>query len=284
LIGGIKLQDINYLRPETLNKAVELLDMYGSDGKILAGGTDIIIALKDRTVICKYLIDIKAIQELSNISYTSASGLSIGAAVCLNDIIECPDIKTNYSILAEAAKTLANKLLRNRATLIGNICNSSPGGDMLPAALVLEGSLEVYSINGKRDIPLKEFFLGVKKNAIKDNEIVTRIIFPPTFGIGCFLKKSRIKGHDLAQISIAAFLKDDGMLKVSLGAVAPTPILIEDFRSYRKEELVINIKEITENIMSKIKPISDVRATKEYRLSMVEYLTSEILRKLGGEN
>ena len=278
------MQDIKYLRPETLNKAVELLDMYGSDGKILAGGTDIIIALKDRSVICKYLIDIKAIEEISSISYTSASGLSIGAAVCLNDIIESPDIKTNYSILGEAAKTLANKLLRNRATLIGNICNSSPGGDMLPSSLVLEGRLEVYSINGKRDIQLKEFFLGVKKNAIKDNEIVTRIIFPPTFGKGCTLKKSRIKGHDLAQISIAAFLKDDGMLKVSLGAVAPTPILIEDFRSYRKEELTINIKEITENIMSKIKPISDVRATKEYRLSMVEYLTSEILRKLGGEN
>lgn len=284
LIGGIKLQDFMYLRPETLNKAVELLDMYGSDGKILAGGTDIIIALKDRSVVCKYLIDIKGIKELSSITYSNESGLSIGAAVCLNDIIESPDIKTNYSILVEAAKTLANKLIRNRATLVGNICNSSPGGDMLPASLVLEGRLEVYSINGKRIIPLKDFFLGVKENTKKENEIISKVIFSPSVGIGNFLKKSRIKGHDLAQISIAAFLKNDGMLKISLGAVAPTPIIIEDFRSYRKEELIINIKEITEKITCKIKPISDVRATKEYRLSMVEYLTSEILRKLGGEN
>ncbi len=283
-MGGIKLQDIKYLRPETLNEAVGFLDMYGSNGKILAGGTDIIIALKDRAVMCDYLIDIKGIKELSSITYNDVEGLSIGAAVCLSDIIQSNDVKTKYSILVEAAKTLANSLLRNRATLIGNICNSSPGGDMLPASLVLEGRVEVCSINGKREIPLKEFFLGVKKNAIKENEIVTRVMFPPTAGIGRFLKKSRIKGHDLAQISVAAFLRNDGSLKIALGAVAPTPILIEDFRNYSKEELTNNIKEITDNIMSKIKPISDVRATKEYRLTMVEYLTSEILKKLGGEN
>ncbi|MBU3142984.1 xanthine dehydrogenase family protein subunit M [Clostridium sp. CF012] len=278
------MQDIRYLRPETLNEAAKLLDLYGNDGKVLAGGTDIIIALKDRAIICKYLIDIKAIKELSNITYTDSNGLSIGAAVCLNDIIESGDVKTNYSILVEAAKTLANSLLRNRATLIGNICNSSPGGDMLPASLVLEGRVEAYSVNGKREIPLREFFLGVKKNAIKGNEIVTRIIFPPTVGTGRYLKKSRIKGHDLAQISVGAFLKNDGTLKISLGAVAPTPILIEDFRNYRKEEITNSIKEITDNIISKIKPISDVRATKEYRITMVEYLTSEILRNLGGAN
>lgn len=277
------MQDLKYLRPETLNEAVELLDRYGNEGKILAGGTDIIIALKDRTVICKYLIDIKEIKELRNITYNDIDGLSIGAAVSLNEIINCNYVRTGYNILAEAGKTLANSMLRNRATLIGNICNSSPGGDMLPASLVLEGRAEAYSISGKREIPLKEFFLGVKKNAIKGNEIVTRIIFPPTVGSGRFLKKSRIKGHDLAQISVGAFLKNDGVLKISLGAVAPTPILIEDFRTYRREELTNSIKEITDNIISKIKPISDVRATKEYRLTMVEYLTSQILEKLGGE-
>ena len=278
------MQDLKYLRPETLNEAVDLLDRYGNEGKILAGGTDIIIALKDRAIICKYLIDIKAIKELHNITYNEIDGLSIGAAVSLNEVINSSYVKGSYSILVEASKTLANSLLRNRATLIGNICNSSPGGDMLPASLVLDGMVEVYSINGKREIPLKEFFIGVKKNVIKRNEIVTRVIYPPAVGVGRFLKKSRIKGHDLAQISIGAFLKSDGKLKIALGAVAPTPILIEDFKNYKKEELINYIKEISDNISSKIKPISDVRATKEYRLKMVEYLTSEILEKLGGEN
>jgi CO/xanthine dehydrogenase FAD-binding subunit len=275
------MQDLQYLRAKTLEEALELLDKYGKAAKILAGGTDVIIALKDRAITCKYIIDIKGIKELQNITYSEEIGLSIGAAVSLNEIIDSKDIKPSYQILIQAARTLANNLLRNRATLIGNICNSSPGGDMLPASLVLQGKIEVASKDGYRIIPLKEFFLGVKRNALRESEVVTKIIFPPVRGQGQFLKKSRIKGHDLAQISVAAFLKEDGSLKFSIGAAAPTPILVEDFKVYNKEALINNKNEIVDKIMSKINPISDVRTTKEYRLAMIRYFTSEIIEGLG---
>ena len=276
------MQDLQYLRPTTLEDALDLLDKYGKEAKILAGGTDIIIALKDKAIRCKYIIDIKGIKDMQNITFSEEGGLSIGAAVSLNDIIESQDVKTNYNILIQSAKTLANSLLRNRATLIGNICNSSPGGDMLPASLVLEGNLEVASKDGKRIIPLKDFFTGVKRNALREAEVVTKITFPPLVGQGIFLKKSRIKGHDLAQISVAAFLNENGSLKFSIGAAAPTPILVEDFRNYKKEELLDNKSEIIDKVMCSINPISDVRATKEYRLAMVRYFTDEIIDGLVG--
>jgi len=277
------LQQFQYLRPKTLEKALKLIDKYRKDAKILAGGTDVIVALKCNSMHCKYLIDIKDIKELKGISYNDEIGLSIGAAVILNDIIESYKIKPNQQILIDAAKTLANVLIRNRATLVGNICNSSPGGDMLPASLLLEGRICVSSVEGNREIDLKDFFTGVKKNVLQENEIVTKVIYPPIQGKGIFMKKSRIKGHDLSQISVAGYLKKDGTLKFSLGAAAPTPILIEDFENYKNKQIKDYAEIIADKVITKINPISDVRATKEYRLAMARYLTCEIAKKLGEE-
>lgn len=265
-----------------MEAVLELLNNYGSEAKILAGGTDIIIALKDKMVFCKYLVDIKAVRELQNIEYSEEEGLSIGSAVCLNDVIENEFVNRNYCVLKEAAKTLANKTLRNRATLVGNICNSSPGGDMLPASLVLEGKAEIASIAGTRIVPLKDFFTGVKRNVLKENEMVTRIIYPAADGRGRFSKKSRIKGHDLAQISIAAYHATDGSLRVAVGAAGPTPIYMDKFPKYEKSELLENIDSIIDIIAGGIKPISDVRASKDYRMAMAKYLSTQILEELGG--
>lgn len=156
------MQDFQYIRPKTLKQALELVDKYGKEAKILAGGTDLIVALRGNAAHCKWLIDVKGVKELSGITYDDEIGLTIGSSVTLNEIIDCDKIKLCYPILAQAAKTLANALIRNRATLIGNICNSSPGGDMLPASLVLEGRVFVSSINGNREIPLKDFLVACK--------------------------------------------------------------------------------------------------------------------------
>lgn len=278
------MQDFQYIRPKTLKQALELFDKYGNQAKILAGGTDLIVALRGNAIHCKYLIDVKEVKELSGISYSEEIGLTIGSSVTLNEIIDCDKIKLLYPILVDAAKTLANGLIRNRATLIGNICNSSPGGDMLPASLVLEGRVLVSSINGNREIPLKDFFLGVKKNDLKENEIVIKVIYPSVQGAGRFIKKSRIKGHDLSQISVAGYLNKDGSLKLALGAVAPTPILIENFENFKNKDIAKYQDKIADSVMNKINPIGDVRATKEYRIAMARYLTCRIVQELGEVN
>lgn len=277
--------DQEYLRPETLLDALMLKDKYGRDARVLAGGTDLIINLRDNMISCKYMIDIKKIPEMKEVSYNQDAGLTIGGAVSLNEMMENEYVKSEYTILIESGKTLANSLLRNRATMLGNICNASPAGDMIPSALVLEGSVEAISKNGSRFIPLKDFFLGVKKNAILDNEIALRVIFPKSEGTGAYLKKSRIKGHDLAQIGAAGMLKNNGKLTLAISAAAPIPLLFDNLGNFDKRDLRDEhaVREIIEKVMESIHPISDQRASKEYRIAMAEYLIREVLQKISKE-
>lgn len=272
------MQELQYFKPKCLSDALELLNKHGKDIRILAGGTDLIIALKDKLIISPNILDIKAIEELQSISFSTEEGLSIGAAVSLNDIINSNEVIENYPILVEGAKNLANSLLRNRATLVGNLCNASPGGDMLSPSIVLEGIAEIASIDGTRKVPLKEFFIGVKKTILKENEIVTKVIYPFIKGKGKYLRKSRIKGHDLAQVAVAAFLKSDGGLNITVGAAGPTPVIVKVINNI---DILKNEEEIIEKVKSAISPISDQRASKEYRTAMVEYLTKQILKELG---
>lgn len=273
-----------YIRPESVAEACELLDGYGNEARILAGGTDLIIGLKEKVVKCKYLIDIKKIPKMKELKYSDETGLSVGGAVTLNEIIDNKEVQENYPLLVEAAKSLANYLLRNRATMIGNICNASPAGDMLGVSLVLEGILEAVSKQGIRRIPIKEFFLGVKKNALRENELALRIVFPSVKGKGKFTRRSRIKGHDLAQISAAGFIKLEGGLKLSLGAVAPTPVLIEltDISRYGVKNEKVRA-EIVKKVIENINPIGDQRASKEYRSAMAKYLTEQVLLGIAKE-
>jgi CO/xanthine dehydrogenase FAD-binding subunit len=277
------LRDVQYFRPESLNEALKLLHKHAGDIKVLAGGTDLIVALREKNVSCANILDIKAIAELGEIRFSPVKGLSIGAAVCLNDLIGSEIVRKYYSILVTAAKTLANSLIRNRATLAGNLCNASPGGDMLCPAIVLEGTVEAASAGRVRRLPLCDFFTGVKKTVLKEDEMVTRVNFPVMSGEGRYLRKSRIKGHDLAQISVAAFLKDEGGLNIAVGAAGPVPVVIQGFRQCRKADLPALKDEITEKVAGEIRPIGDQRASREYRQAMAAYLTGLIVGELGME-
>lgn len=274
-----------YFRPEALDEALKLMNKYGREAKVLAGGTDLIINIRENAVSCKYLIDIKRIKEMNIISYSEENGLSIGGAVSVNEIIASEYVKNKYPILVSAGRSLANNHLRNRATFMGNICNASPAGDMLTPALVLNGAVEVRSVQGMRVIPLREFFLGPKKNALRENEIAVRIVILPVKGKGCYMRRARIKGHDLAQIGVSGFLKNTGGLLLALGSVASVPVLVDEFRNVTSADIHdISLRErIAGYVLSGISPIDDQRASKEYRISMAGYLTRQVLDTLAKE-
>ncbi|SMB99757.1 carbon-monoxide dehydrogenase medium subunit [Thermanaeromonas toyohensis ToBE] len=270
---------IEYFGPTSLGEAVELKSKYASEARIFAGGTDIIVNLRDRVLQVKYLIDIKKIPEMQELSYTPERGLIIGGAVTINQLLEAKSIVEHYPILVQAGKSLANTLIRNRATLVGNLCNASPAADMAPASLVLGARVVVVSQAGWREIPVEQFFTGVKRNALKPDELVVRVEIPPVKGKGVYLKKSRIKGHDLAQVGVAGFLSQEGVLRLALGAMAPTPILARGLDIYRREDLKQEekAKAIIEQVMAQVDPISDQRASREYRLAMARYLLRQVL-------
>ena len=269
-----------FLQPSTLAEATEILTSY-DDVRILAGGTDLLVLLKDRVLTCRYVMDIKKIPEL-NVCEKTNKGLEIGGAVSLNKILNCDFTGGEFSVLKDGASVLANSLLRNRATLIGNICNASPGGDMLPPALVLDGVLEAACVTGKREIPLREFFTGVKKHVLHRNELVTKITFPLKQGKGVYLKKKRIKGHDLAQVGVAAFWTHAGELSISVGAAAATPVLVTGLGPFDKNTLAKSRAGIENEVLDRINPISDTRSSREYRIAMVKYFIGEIISQWAG--
>ncbi len=270
-----------YLHPTTLAEAFEGLSREG-ETRFLAGGTDLIVQLRENIITPDTLMDLKTLPELQGITVTNES-LDIGAAVTCGQIIASENVIDDCAVLKQAALTLANSLLRNRATLVGNLCNASPGADMAPAALVLHGVLTTVTPRGGRTIDLKDFFVGVKKHVLEPDEIVTKISFPMTIGRGIYLKKRRIRGHDLSQVGVAGYYGLDGSFRLSLGSVAITPLLLDDFGKLSTSELVARKDEIVAEAVAAAKPISDVRASKEYRSAMVKLFTERIIDAFANE-
>jgi len=264
-----------FLQPKTMREALNLLQ--GTQNiKFLAGGTDLLVLLRAGAVTCDAVMDIKKLPELSVFAYTGA-GLEIGGAVTCNQIIEADFLRGAHTALRDAARTLANSLLRNRATLAGNLCNASPGGDMLAISLVLGGAAHTVSPRGEREIVLADFFLGVKKTALAPDEFVVKIVFPEAEGRGAYLKKSRIRGHDLAQVGLAGFYGENGVLKLAAGAVGPKALLFDALGRYTQAELLSAKDSIIETVLAGVSPIGDVRSSKEYRVAMLKYFTEKML-------
>lgn len=285
------LPKFDYLKPETLDETLNLLDEYGEDAELLAGGTDLLPDTRGRIKEPGYVIDIKEIQETKELSFDEDEGLRIGATVTLNELAELKVLKERYGPLWSAVSELSDSILRNRATLAGNICTASPAGDSSPALIVLDAEVETISKDGERRIPIREFFTGVKRNALKENEMVKSILIPSPSeeAKGDYLKWKRNLGEDLSVVGVAALVTNpkDGKLRIALSSVAPTPLYIPEAEDILKEnETVDDVIEGAVSVVSEnCSPITDVRCCEGYRSHMVSVLTRRVLNKLlKGEN
>ena len=282
------LPKFDYFAPKTLPEALELLDKYGQEAKLLAGGTDLIVSLRAREQRPKNLIDIKGVKELHQLSYDDGLGLNVGAAVTINQLLQYDGISRNYPILSEAVSTIGDFEIRNRATLAGNICNASPAADSAPALLVLDAAVNVASRMGKRTVPIGEFFAGVKKTILATNEMVASIdIPPPPKGAkGSYLKARRTVGEDLCVVGVGGLLLPTGRtgksVRLAYSSVAPTPVrAIDAEKVFEKNKPVDELLNEAMPIVRKtVSPISDVRGGKDYRDNLVEVLTRRLVRRL----
>jgi CO/xanthine dehydrogenase FAD-binding subunit len=282
------LPKFDYFAPQTLQETFELLEKHGREAKLRAGGTDLIVSLRAREQRPKHIIDIKGVKELHELSYDGGRGLTVGAAVNLNKLIHLEAVSKNYPLLREAAGTIGDYEVRNRATLVGNICNGSPAADSAPALLVLEATVSIASGKGKRNIPVQEFHVGVKKTVLTSSELVTsvNVPIPPKGSMGGYLKARRTVGEDLALVGVAGLVtpgSEGGRnVRLAYASVAPTPV-----RAFEAEKIFRSNKSIDElldqaiPIVGKtVAPISDVRGGKDYRMNLVEVLTRRLVRQL----
>jgi xanthine dehydrogenase FAD-binding subunit len=282
------LPKFDYFAPQTLQETFELLEKHGKDAKLLAGGTDLIVSLRAREQRPKSLIDIKGVKELHELSFDEKRGLTVGAAVNLNKLIHNDAVSKNYPLLNEAVSTIGDYEIRNRATLVGNICNGSPAADSAPALLVLDANVNIASQKGKRTVPVREFHTGVKKTVLANNELVTSISVPtPPKGYkGGYLKGRRTVGEDLTVVGVGGLVtpgsKGGKSVRLAYASVAPTPVrALEAEKVFESNKPLNDLLDQAMPIVRKtVSPISDVRGGKDYRMNLVEVLTRRLLRQL----
>jgi carbon-monoxide dehydrogenase medium subunit len=266
---------LEYLAPESRERLLGVLAERGGDAKILAGGTDLLVDLRNGQLTPACVVNLKRVDGYADISWTRTEGLRIGAAVTINDLLRSPLIRESFPLLAACGADLASYQLRNRATVVGNVVNASPCSDMAPALLCLEARAVIASAGGQREVPFREFFTGVKRTVLAPDELLETIVVPPESegGRGGYRKLKRIKGHDLGIVGVAVFRKD-GVLRVGVSSCAPTPILVDGLSPDAPVEDVVGA------VRQAISPISDLRCSKEYREHMVEVYTRRLLAEV----
>lgn len=275
----------HYFQPETVTEAMSLLVRYGEEAKILAGGTDLLVLMRSRSVVPKCVVDITGLPGLDYIKKEKTDTLKIGALATLRAVELSDLVKEEYPLLNEAVTRMANTQIRNMATVVGNICRASPSADTAPPLLALEASVEISGPDESRIVPLESFFTGPGETILKPSEMVTEILVPKlrTNTGTAFLRATRVAA-DLAKVSAASVVMvEDGTCKVAriaLGGVAPTPI-----RARNSEDLLMGnklddrvIEEAASLAVEESKPISDVRSTEEYRREICKVLVSRAIK------
>jgi len=274
------LFEFQYFAPESLEEACRLLEeMEGAC--LMAGGTDLKIKLKNSTLKPKTIIGLKKIKGLDRIVFTGKKGLIIGATALLADVASSNVIKKRYPAIATAAGETANVQIRNMGTVAGNICNAAPSAENAPPLIAMNAEAKLFSLKGERQVPMDGFFNGPGLTDIRFGEILTSILVPPSPPrSGASYQHISPRGKvDISAVGVGAMMTVKGQVceevRIALGAVAPIPM-----RAIQTEKLIKG-KKITAAIIEKAgasaskesKPISDVRASAEYRREMVNVLT-----------
>ncbi len=277
----------DYLEPHTLRQALAMLRQHGDQARIVAGCTDFLIRWRTGFWNPQYVVNLQHVPGLSRISYSPRNGLRLGALVTIQELEQHPAIRQHYQALATGATSFAGVQVRNLATVGGNVCNASPAGDTLPALLALDAQCKIVGPDGERWLPLEQFFKGPGSTALEPGEILTELRLPrPERNSGSlYIKHSPRGAMDISAVGVASAvsLRDRGRVcaaaRIALGAVAPVPK-----RAYSAEEMLVGqtlTPELVEAAALEAQrlatPIDDVRATGDYRKSVVAVLTQRTL-------
>ena len=279
------MQTFAYERPSTLAEAIALLDAHGPDARLLAGGTDLIIRLRDGSAQPKVVIDVKRIAELSPAIRERDGIVTIGATAVVADIAASELVKRHFEALAEAAAVVGSVQIRNRATIAGNVCNASPAADTAPALLVYGAQIVAAGSKGTRRIPIDEFFVRSGVTTLARGEMVTAIELPvPTCRtVAIHMRRTRRRGHDLASVTLCCAIDETGLTRLSYGSVGPRPVLVTDESGVLADARASEEAKaaVFERMFADASPSKrSMRAGPEYRQAMLRVLGSRAVRTL----
>ena len=283
------LPRFEYHEPSTLEEALRLLSEFGGNARSLAGGTDLLVRMKLNVDRPSHVISLEKVPGLTSVTSRNSHGVTIGSAVTASDLATNELIKDRFTPLALAGSRLGAPMIRNRATIGGNLVNARPAADLSPASMVLSAGLKLKSMESERLVSINDFFIGPGQTVIEENELLVslEIETPPPWSGGSYLKLGARKALEIAMVNVACLLtlqSADGPItdvKIALGAVAPTPV-----RAYAAEDFLLGqqpseslFKEAGAIGVGMCSPITDHRGSMEYRCMMIESLTSRALHQ-----
>ncbi len=257
------MSTFDYHRPGSLAEASELL---GRDGAVaLAGGTDLLVAIRHHKARPPVVVDLKSVGDISSEVDIEGNLLRIGGRVVMSQLVRDEHVNRHFPALVEAASVVGSVQIRNRATLAGNLCNASPAADTAPALLAYSARVTISGAAGSRTIPLEDFFLGPGSTVLARGEIITSVELPiPTMRTGsAFARVTRRRGVDLASVNLACAVEPSGSIRFGFGAVGPTPLLAESTLDD------LSTDDGWSRLLAVTSPISDVRAGAAYRRAML---------------
>ncbi len=283
------MKTIDYACPNTVEEAVILLMNTGRHARALAGGTDIIVQVREGQLELDLLVDVKKIPEVTNLSYDRKKGLILGAAVPCYEICEHQEIAAAYPGLIDSASLVGGTAIQNRASFGGNLCNASPAADTVPSLIVYHSVCVIAGPQGRREVPVERFCTGPGKTVLQPGELLVsfRIPAPPRNFGAHYLRFIPRNEMDIAVVSAGtAVVLDDSRTsfvsgRVALGAVAPTPLLVEEASELLAGAPICDevIEEVAEAARKASNPINDMRGTVEHRRHVARVLTRRTLSK-----
>jgi len=269
--------------PQSELEALELLNDHLEGMLPIAGGTNVLVDIKQRMVTPRALVDLSRINEWKKIELTEG-GLEIGPLVTHSELEDSSLVRKSFLALAMAASAVGSPQIRNRGTLGGNLQSASPAADCVPPLLVFDANLTLVSLSGRREVSVADFFLGAGKTVLRPNELISKIsIRNCPNQISIFRKTGLRKALAISLVNLAVSLELDkenrcSKARVAFGAVAPTPIRAKRVEAFLKGQIIDSnmIKALSELVEQEISPITDIRASGTYR----RYLAKELLREL----
>jgi len=271
-----------YFAPKNISEALALLHRYKDQAKVLAGGTDLLVQMKNGDLQPRYVVDLKRIHGLAGIKRRKNRGLRLGAMTTISEIESSAIVRENFPILSEVAKTIGSVQIRNRGTIGGNVCRAAPSADFVPILIAMDAKLRIIGQRGERTVSLEDFFIGPGKTVLRYDEILRAIEVPNPSGSwgSVYMRHTPRQTMDLAVVGVAVLIGLNDMdstcrdLKITFASVAPTPMRAKE------AEIVLRGKRITVPLIEEsakiaareINPISDAYGPAWYKRDIVVVL------------
>jgi carbon-monoxide dehydrogenase medium subunit len=284
------VRPFDYYAPQTLDEAVALLHELRDGARPVAGGTDIVVQMKEGRTKFPYpqiIVSLDRIGELKGIEFSEKDGLRIGAATTMADIAASPVVRERYQALAEGAGVVGSWQTMNMGTVGGNVCNAAPSADTAPPLLVFEAQAVIVGSTGRRTMPLSDFFRGPGHTALQPGELLAelRLPAPPRGTSSAYQRHTPRKQMDIAVVGVGVALTIAGgkisRARVALGAVAPTPFRATSAEAALEGQAPAEdtFAKAAETAAAAAKPIGDVRGSAEFRRHLVKVMTARMLAK-----